>query len=294
MRVIVLLILSILLCNCDTDIQSLDPVVDIESAAGVGSDHALDAFRFDKSNGHHWFLPDDLREISGLAITPDDRLFAHNDEEAVVFEINYFEGAFNKIFWLGDVPVLNDFEGIAVTEDYMYLVTSTGVIYRFKEGVDAQSVEFETFRTELADICEVEGLSYFQKRRQLLLLCKRMIGNERSLPLYTWSIDKQILEEPLFYLDESYLAALLDKKHFRPSGVKVNMTTGTIYIIAARQRAIIEMSEEGTLLTYRFLPKNSHRQVEGITVLSNGNLVLGAEGSKKAAKLDIYETKPSS
>ncbi len=293
MRVIVLLILSILLCSCDSDTQSPDPVADLEPEAGVGSLHALDAFRFDKSSGLHWFLPDDLREISGLAITPDDRLFAHNDEEAVVFEIDYVEGAFNKVFWLGDIPVLNDFEGIAVAEDYMYLVTSTGVIYRFKEGADDQPVKFETFRTELADICEVEGLSYFQKQRQLLLLCKNMLGNERSLPLYAWSIDKQILEEPLFYLNGSYLATLLEKKHFHPSGIKVNSVTGTIYIVAARQRAIIEMSEEGELLTFRLLPKKIHKQVEGITVLSNGDLVLGDEGSKKAAKLAIYEAEPS-
>ena len=36
-----------------------------------------------------WKLPGRLREISGLALTSDERLFAVADEKAIVYELDY-------------------------------------------------------------------------------------------------------------------------------------------------------------------------------------------------------------
>ena len=54
-----------------------------------------------------------MREISGLTLTDDDRLFGIADEEAIVYELDSTEGRLVKTFALGDPVVLGDFEGLA-------------------------------------------------------------------------------------------------------------------------------------------------------------------------------------
>jgi hypothetical protein len=78
-----------------------------------------------------WNLPKRLDEISGLALSTDDRLFAHDDGNAASStRIDWHRGRIVKGFALGDPPVKDDFEGIAIAGTDFYLVTSGGVLYR--------------------------------------------------------------------------------------------------------------------------------------------------------------------
>ena len=54
-----------------------------------------------------------------------------------------------KEFQLADVgdPVADDFEGIAVAEGRIYLVTSAGRLYECREGADGASVLFQVYAT---------------------------------------------------------------------------------------------------------------------------------------------------
>ncbi len=103
------------------------PAVDSEDSASSGQlirrspslktqPAALDHYSLDKKTAVRWKLPGKLQEISGLAMTDDGRLLAHNDEKAVVFEIDSRNGRIVKQFSLSDLtkPVEDDFEGIAV------------------------------------------------------------------------------------------------------------------------------------------------------------------------------------
>ena len=59
-----------------------------------------------------WLLPPELSEISGLALTDDGRLFAHNDESARISEIDYRRGTILKHFYAGEKDLRGDFEGL--------------------------------------------------------------------------------------------------------------------------------------------------------------------------------------
>jgi hypothetical protein len=95
-------------------------------ACGAETSQAPAAEAVDPSEFMQWKLPKRLKEISGLALTPDERLLAITDEQAVVYELDYAEGRVIKSFWLGDPIVRGDFEGIAVLEDTVWLLTSDG------------------------------------------------------------------------------------------------------------------------------------------------------------------------
>ena len=71
-------------------------------------------------------LPGELKEISGLTMTPDGRLFGEEDEKGYVYQIDYTNGKIIKKFALGNPVVKEDFEDIAYVNDKFYLLKSNG------------------------------------------------------------------------------------------------------------------------------------------------------------------------
>jgi uncharacterized protein YjiK len=136
-----------------------------------------DAFR-------QWKLPGRLREISGLALTTDERLFAVTDEKAIVYELDYLQGGIVKSFALGDPVVRGDFEGIAVLDDTIWLMTSDGSLLATKEGADGQDMRYRTFDTGHGDYCELEGLAQDRAAGTLILACKEANSKKKGLMLF--------------------------------------------------------------------------------------------------------------
>jgi len=114
-------------------------------------------------------LPGRLDEISGLAFSPDGRLFAHDDERGRVHEIDPLTGEVGKRFDLGAGPVADDFEGIAIVGERFFLVSSTGRLYEFREGDDRAIVAYRVTDTGLGRGCEIEGLDWDPAADELLI-----------------------------------------------------------------------------------------------------------------------------
>jgi hypothetical protein len=126
-----------------------------------------------------WLLPAELSEISGLALTPDERLFAHNDESARITEIDYRRGTIIKRFYAGEKSLRGDFEGITFGDNRFFLMTSNGVIYEFPEGEDGDRVDCTVFDTHLGAECEFEGIAYDPQAKDLVLSCKN-VGRKKD------------------------------------------------------------------------------------------------------------------
>lgn len=270
----------------DSTVQdATGPIVPLESGA-----FHLDSYAINQESLYQWSLPDSLREISGLATTADDRLFTHDDEMGEIYEIDAVAGGIIKIFTLGEQGVWDDFEGIAAADGFLYLVTSDGTLYRFREGADGERVPFDLFPTPLDEICEVEGLTFDSRHQQLLLACKQMLDESQRdrVSVYGWSIAEERFTGALFEIPEEELRQPTGKKHFNPSGIVYRPITGTLFMIAAKQRLILELTMNGELIAIMHLAKKTHRQVEGISFLSNGLLILADEGEKRQARLSLY------
>ena len=82
MRVADLFLASLFIAACGNG-ESAPPPVQNESA---------------RLNFQQWSLPKRLDEISGLALTSDERLLAMTDEVAVIYEIDYSAGGLVKAF----------------------------------------------------------------------------------------------------------------------------------------------------------------------------------------------------
>ena len=136
-----------------------------------------------------WRLPAGLREISGLAVTPDGRLMGHDDEEAILYQIDVETGVVKR-FSVGEPAVRGDFEGLAIDPaGAFYLITSTGHMYRFFEGPNGGYVDYETFDTGLRHVAEIEGLAFQLAEDCVVLACKTNYSPalQGALALYAWS-----------------------------------------------------------------------------------------------------------
>lgn len=239
-----------------------------------------------------WKLPEGLREISGLALDEQQRLFAIDDEQAVVYEIDYEDGGIHRRFAVGDPVLRGDFEGLAAVGETLYALTSDGILLRFAPVEDGATTVGARRDTGLGKRCEFEGLAYDRQVDALLLACKRVLerGRKREVRLYRWSLRGDDLTS--LSIDEDILAAALGTEDFQPSAAAIDRSDGSLWLLAARQQAVARLTvDEGrlTLIEARPLPFASlHRQSEGLALTEDGLVMIADEGGKKRGRLARY------
>jgi len=256
---------------------------------------ALDGYDFRNDDVRQHDLPRRLREVSGLALDATGRLFAHQDERAIVYRIDMDDGDVNESFEVGRNGRRGDYEGIAFAGSRIFLVSSRGELLEFAEGADDETVEFTQKALRPGALCvDIEGLEYDPPGNALLIACKQPARDllDRILVL-RFSLRSRTLDA-LPFIDEPLesLSGFDLDPEFSPSGIAIHPVTGTILILAARQRAIIEFDRDGRLLGAAELRGRHHNQPEGIAVMRDGTLLIADEGGSHDATLTQYPWDP--
>jgi len=240
-------------------------------------------------------LPHRLDEASGLAVTSQGRVFSHGDERAVVYQVDPETGSVVKQFSLG-VPVLpGDFEGIAVWRERFFLISSQGLLLEFREGDEGASVQFRGVDTGLLARCEAEGLAVEAATESLVVACKEVPRAQRgSITLYRIRLSDLSLDPNPMRVALTELTSVGLPPRFAPSGVEVDPATGHLILVSARDEALVEISPAGRVVAGVRLGSSRHPQAEGITLTSDGTLLLADERRDRRARLTRYAPKPSS
>lgn len=266
--------------------------------------------RYDLDNpSSRLMLPGALKEISGIALTGDDRLFAHDDERGTVYQLDMKTGKIIKRFsilekrWFGADLVTEDFEDIAVADKKFYMVTSSGVIYGFGEGKDGEKVEAVRHETFLNDLFDVEGLCYDPLTGALLLACKEypaevslkelLFRKKKSKlklkPVYSFSLANKVLDKaPRFLIDSKPLKKRSSEKKFKPSAIARHPQSGTFFILASKGKLLVEIDADGSVVDVARLPKKDHHQPEGLAFTSDNEMLISNEGVPGSASLLRY------
>lgn len=245
-----------------------------------------------EGDAQRWKLPGKLREISGLALTPDGRLLAHEDQHAIVYEIDPREGKLVKAFALGNPTEEDDFEGIAVAEERVYLVTSKGRLYETREGADGERMRFNTYDPGVDEACfEIEGLAFEPTARVLLLACKRArrLEDEDHILIFRWSLAQRELADPaqLRIPSQALVPDGERADQFRPSGIARHAATHHLLLLSSKNHSLAEITAKGEVVALQQLPAQHHRQAEGIALDADA-LLIADEGGKKRSRLARY------
>lgn len=238
----------------------------------------------------HWRLPAELEEVSALALTVDERLLAVDDERAVVFELDYVDGGVVKAFGVGQPPIREDFEGLAVHAGRVYLITSEGMVYEADEGQHNEPVApLAVWDSGAGEHCEIEGLA--SASDHLFVLCKKLRkkGDLGALAIFRLRPGQPIDLSDRIDIPERAIRSRLNVEKLRPSGIALDPTTGTLILVAARQQALVELSLSGELIDARLFPYlHRHPQAEGVEVTADGRLLVADEGDRGLGHLAVY------
>jgi uncharacterized protein YjiK len=241
----------------------------------------LDAYDFDTEPAKRWKLPKALKEISGLGLTADGRLLAHDDEVGIVYELDPMAGKIVKQFTLHP-PTKADFEGIAAAGADLFLLISDGRIVRTREGSGGEKVAFKVWRTPVQNQCDFEGLVDLPDGT-LVVGCKTF-NSHRNQPPTLFSLDPST--------GTANAIAINSKHDLRPTAVEHDPTTDHLLILSSKKRRIVELTRAGTVVASHKLDKNRHQQPEGLALADDGTLFVADEGGKGKAHLAIYRPRP--
>ena len=236
-----------------------------------------------------WIMPTVLKEISGLALTADGRLLAHDDEIAKVYEIDARRGTIIKSFLLGK-GVHGDFEAITVADSDWYLLESKGVLFKFRDAPNGYSAPYTKIDLRLGKECEFEGMVYQKDSAWLVLPCKTI--HTKSLRdnvlLYRWRIGStgpdgmSMLTVPL-----SEAIGSNKWKNFRPSDITIDPATGDYVLISSLDHGLVVMNPDGTVIRSMPLP-GKHHQAEGVAITKDSILIISDEATTKPAAITLY------
>jgi len=232
-----------------------------------------------------------LNEMSGLAATADGRLFAHDDEDPIVYVLSYTTGEILKRFTVGSGFMEEDFEGIAVKKDTLFLVTSSGDLFAFQETGDREHADFQLYRTFLSEKNDVEGLEYDPATDCLLLACKGDPGKGYGgyKAVYAFSLKTRTLQkDPRFLIPLKDAGGRKRKGSFSPSGIAFHPDSGTFFIISADDASIMEIDQQGTILDQEEIPVATNSQPEGIVFLPDGSMLIANDGQGGAGAITVY------
>jgi uncharacterized protein YjiK len=230
-------------------------------------------------------------EISGLAFDSAGRLFAHDDEQAIVYQLDPAAHRVIKRFSFGRPAVRGDFEAIAVVGHQVILSTSDGVLYAGREGRDGEAVPYVTQATGVGRDCETEGMAYEPADRALLFVCKvprtqALVGH---LAVLRWSLDRKSLDpRPRLFVRLADITGELNGSAFHPSELLRVGGSGHYLVLAAQQHAIAEITADGKVVAVGRLRRGAHRQAEGLALGADGSLLVADEGAGRRGTLTAY------
>jgi uncharacterized protein YjiK len=255
--------------------------------ACADSTSLLDCYNLESDDNVKIRLPAGLREVSGLAVTAQDTLLVHNDEQLTIVEMTS-AGELLQLRRDTRPEFQLDFEGIAVTKNRVNLISSKGVLVSGNLPFDKNP--FSQWHSGLDDVCEIEGLDYLTASKALIVLCKRIKGDktkrEIRLLLVTGDNGSTRTRQISMTLPQGENSSI---KKFAGSGVVYVPELDHFLVLSSSTRAIAELTIDGALVGIKRLQKKRHRQPEGIELTAAGDLLIANEGKSKSGYLVVHK-----
>jgi hypothetical protein len=264
------------------------PVAALQSASAAAT---LSRYDLAAPPADRWELPKALQEISGLAVDSAGRIFAHDDEQGIIYQLDPATHRVVKRFSFGLPAVRGDFEAMAVVGRQVILTTSDGVLYAGREGRDGESVPYVTQATGVGRECEVEGMVYEAAGRGLLFACKtpRVRALVGHVAVLRWSLDRKALDpRPRIFVGLSEITRGLKAQGFHPSELVRVPGNGHYLLLSGRQHAIAEITPAGKVVAVAHLRRRDHRQAEGLALAPDGSLLISDEGAGQRGTVTVY------
>lgn len=242
-----------------------------------------------KSPDEKYFLPYVLAEVSGLAFRDPNKLLAVDDETGRIFEYDVDK---REIVHSIEFQRADDYEGIEMVGDSVYVLRSDGDIFRFKYDTHKQTIS-KKIENALGKKNDTEGLGYDPDRNLLLIVCKEEGGVKdekvKGRAIYSYDMNNHTLSNaPIFTIRASDLKSFWERKKtneyelerikFKPSAIAFHPIERNYYILSSIGKLLVIVSKDGIIQsTYPISPRVLG-QPEGLCFAPNGDMYISSEG----------------
>ncbi|HVS61163.1 MAG TPA: SdiA-regulated domain-containing protein [Gemmatimonadaceae bacterium] len=236
-----------------------------------------------------WLMPPELREISGLALTPRGTVLTHDDQVARIYEIDPKTGILLKGFSLAG-GVRGDFEAITIAGSDIYLLRSNGKIFKFKEGADGGQIPYSVYDTGLGKECEFESMAYEADSSRLVLVCKKFLQKKAPKELLIYHLPLPLGDRSAMTTLRVPIADVIGSnkwKNFHPSDINIDPFTKNYVIVASREKGLIVVTPDGEVVRSEPIP-GDHRQAEGVAITADSILIVSDEANVKPPAITLY------
>lgn len=249
-------------------------------------------------------LPGSLLELSGMQSLGNGLIACIQDEKGIVYLFDREKQEIvREVAWGKD----GDYEGIAGDETTLYVLESTGSLYKLRNFMEGKTPEVENLEVNLEKGCDAEGLFLLKREAELLIACKE--GNLGDRNVWAYDLQKKTMSSEAYIklpqqsLEDHFitedidrfslgLKKLLDAKGesgiLSPSGIAIHPITGDTYIISAASNLLLVLGPKGIIKQMEELPATLFAHPESITFAENGDLFIGNEGKGAVAPTILY------
>jgi uncharacterized protein YjiK len=237
-------------------------------------------------------LQKELKEVSGLTIGNNERVFAHNDEYGIVYEINPLSGKTIKEFQIGSSKIKDDFEDITFVNDLFYLLNSKGELLVFTEADNNEFVIYKKYKTGLNSKYDTEGLCFDKSVNSLLIASKESVKKNNKKYIFRFDLEiNKLNEKPFLVIDLSKIKKGKKKEEFKPSAIIKNNKANTYFVLGGKSLALIELNSKSEIINQVELNDKYHFQPEGMIILKNDDLLISDEAEKGRGSITLYKSK---
>lgn len=229
-------------------------------------------------------MPDNLLEISGIAFNNYDasRVYSVQDEEGRLFSQQWgIKKATSTRF-----GPRGDYEDLAIMNQQVFVLKSSGHIYGFKLDIDTKDISEQTkVWKDVLPKAEYESLYADEKEQTLYVLTKTAGKKNKNTFVYKLKYNKGSIlfdEVEKFQLDVKAIQAMGKKLK---SGLKVSAVgrhpgTKEWYILSSADKLLVIANPDWTIKSVHDLNSSVFSQPEGIAFDREQNMYISNEGDE--------------
>ena len=262
-------------------------------------------YTLEKPDGR-FVLPPALAEISGLTDLSSTQVACVQDEEGAVYVYDLDSRRVVRKIPFG-AP--GDYEGLAAVGGSFFVLRSDGVLYELPDAAAGSAPVVHELALPTRDN---EGLAFDAKYRRLLIAPKSRLskGRETKFDRAVFAFDlktRALVPDPVLEWSVSDVVEFAESRglplpmssrrqgdvrpalRLLPSSVAVHPITDEVFVLSAADAVLISLSRNGAVTGYALLDRRLHRQPEGITFTTAGDMLISNEGAGGAPLLWLFK-----
>jgi hypothetical protein len=252
-------------------------------------------------------LPARLNEVSGVTAVSETELAMVQDEEGIVFFCDLAQRRITRQMRFGPP---GDYEDITRVGSRLFVLRSDGTLFEIQGLSGTPRVKAFRLRLPTADN---EGLCLDARHDRLLIAAKSELRKQRNFkdaraifafdpdsgalrpqPVLLFSVDaiRTFAEQQMRQASGRHpgrTSKRLPTLRFMPSSIAIHPLTSEIFVLSAVDRALATFDGGGRVTGYASLDPTLFRQPEGLTFLSNGDMVITNEAAGARPTLLLFK-----